>query len=90
MQLVGVAKALFNSGEKVEIYGFQDGYQGLIYGRFKLLTYATFTALWKPKVMSVPQRSLSMVLGRVMTFSPSVRSIKRSCPNAPSLPSLMR
>ena len=25
----GVAKALFNSGEKVEIYGFQDGYQGL-------------------------------------------------------------
>ena len=34
----GVAKALFNSGETVEIYGFQDGYQGLIYGKFKLLT----------------------------------------------------
>lgn len=41
----GVAKTLFNSGEKVEIYGFQDGYQGLIYGRFKLLTYADFTGI---------------------------------------------
>ena len=26
---------------------------------------------WKPKVVSVPHRSLSMVLGRPMTFSPS-------------------
>ena len=41
----GVAKALFNSGETVEIYGFQDGYQGLIYGKFKLLTYADFTGI---------------------------------------------
>ena len=41
----GVAKTLFNSGEKVEIYGFQDGYQGLIYGRFRLLTYADFTGI---------------------------------------------
>ena len=29
----GVAKAMLNANEKVEIYGFQDGYQGLIYGR---------------------------------------------------------
>ena len=35
---------------------------------------AMSTALWKPKVMSVPQISLSMVLGRVTTFSPSSRS----------------
>jgi len=41
----GVAKALLNSGEQVEIYGFQDGYQGLIYGRFRLLTYADFTGI---------------------------------------------
>ena len=41
----GVAKTLFNSGEQVEIYGFQDGYQGLIYGRFKLLTYSDFTGI---------------------------------------------
>ena len=41
----GVAKALFNSKEDVEIYGFLDGYQGLIYGRFRLLNYADFTGI---------------------------------------------
>ncbi len=41
----GVAKALFNSGEDVEIYGFLDGYQGLIYSRFRLLNYADFTGI---------------------------------------------
>ena len=41
----GVAKTLFNAKEDVEIYGFQDGYQGLIYGRFRLLTYADFTGI---------------------------------------------
>ena len=35
----GVAKALFNGQEDVEIYGFLDGYQGMIYGTFRLLTY---------------------------------------------------
>lgn len=41
----GVAKTLYNSGEKVEIYGFLDGYQGLIYGKFRLLTYADFSGI---------------------------------------------
>ena len=41
----GVAKALFNADEPAEIYGFLDGYQGLIYGRFRLLTYADFTGI---------------------------------------------
>ena len=41
----GVAKTLFNADEKVEIYGFQDGYQGLIYGRFRLLNYSDFTGI---------------------------------------------
>lgn len=41
----GVAKTLYNSGEKVEIYGFQDGYQGLIYGRFRLLGYDDFSGI---------------------------------------------
>ena len=34
---------------------------------------AISTALWKPKVTSVPQMSLSMVLGRWMTLRPSSR-----------------
>ena len=41
----GVAKTLYNGKEDVEIYGFLDGYQGLIYGRFRLLTYADFTGI---------------------------------------------
>ena len=41
----GVAKTLYNSKEDVEIYGFLDGYQGLIYGRFRLLTYADFSGI---------------------------------------------
>lgn len=41
----GVAKTLYNSSEKVEIYGFLDGYQGLIYGKFRLLTYDDFSGI---------------------------------------------
>ena len=41
----GVAKTLYNSGEKVELYGFEDGYQGLIYGRFRLLNYQDFSGI---------------------------------------------
>ena len=34
----GVVKTLANSKEEVEIYGFLDGYRGLIYGNFRMLT----------------------------------------------------
>ena len=41
----GVAKALYNGKEEVEIYGFLNGYQGLMYGKYRLLTYADFTGI---------------------------------------------
>ena len=41
----GVAKTMYNSHEDVEIYGFLNGYQGLIYGRFRLLGYADFSGI---------------------------------------------
>ena len=41
----GVAKTLYNSSEDVEIYGFLDGYQGLIRGKFRLLTYNDFSGI---------------------------------------------
>ncbi len=34
----GVVKTMDNSKETVEIYGFLDGYKGLIYGIFHMLT----------------------------------------------------
>jgi len=41
----GVVKCLAYSGEDVEIYGFLDGYRGLIYGNFRMLTGADFSGI---------------------------------------------
>ena len=41
----GVVKSLHNSGEEVEIYGFLNGYKGLIYGNFKMLTSKDFSGI---------------------------------------------
>lgn len=41
----GVVKSLMNSKEDVEIYGFLNGYRGLIYGNFKMLTSKDFSGI---------------------------------------------
>lgn len=41
----GVVKTLANSKEDVEIYGFLDGYRGLIYGKFQMLTGRDFSGI---------------------------------------------
>ena len=41
----GVVKALVNSKQKVEIYGFLDGYKGLIYGNYRMLTGNDFSGI---------------------------------------------
>lgn len=41
----GVVKTLANSKEDVEIYGFLDGYRGLIYGNFRMLTDKDFSGI---------------------------------------------
>lgn len=41
----GVVKTLANSREEVEIYGFLDGYRGLIYGKFQMLTGRDFSGI---------------------------------------------
>lgn len=41
----GVAKSLFNCIQDVEIYGFQDGYRGLIYGKYKMLNSSDFSGI---------------------------------------------
>ena len=41
----GVLKTLANSKEEVEIYGFLDGYRGLIYGNFRMLTDKDFSGI---------------------------------------------
>ena len=41
----GVVKTLANGKEEVEIYGFLDGYRGLIYGNFRMLTDKDFSGI---------------------------------------------
>lgn len=42
----GIVKTLLhNSKEPVEFYGFEDGYQGLIYSRFRIMTSADFSGI---------------------------------------------
>ncbi len=41
----GVVKCLAASGEEIEIYGFIDGYRGLIYSNFKMLTGHDFSGI---------------------------------------------
>ena len=41
----GVVKTLYNSGEQLEIYGFLDGYRGLIYSKFQMLTGKDFSGI---------------------------------------------
>ncbi len=41
----GVVKSLINSGQEVEIYGFLNGYRGLIYSDFKMLTGKDFSGI---------------------------------------------
>ena len=41
----GVVKAIFSKRDDVEIYGCQEGYKGLIYSNFKMLTSRDFSGI---------------------------------------------
>lgn len=41
----GVVKTLYNELNKVEIYGFEEGYKGLIYGNYHLLASREFSGI---------------------------------------------
>lgn len=41
----GVVKGLSNNADKLEVYGFYEGYKGLIYGNYRLLTAADFSGI---------------------------------------------
>ncbi|MBQ3790798.1 MAG: 6-phosphofructokinase [Lachnospiraceae bacterium] len=41
----GVVKCLAHSGEEIELYGFLEGYKGLIYSHFRLLTSSDFSGI---------------------------------------------
>lgn len=41
----GVVKTLYNRIDDVEIYGFEEGYKGLIYGKYRLLNTKDFSGI---------------------------------------------
>ena len=41
----GVVKGLTNSIDDLEVYGFDDGYKGLIYGKYRMLTSRDFSGI---------------------------------------------
>lgn len=41
----GVVKGLANNLEELEVYGFYDGYKGLIYGEYRLLSSSDFSGI---------------------------------------------
>lgn len=41
----GVVKGLTSNGKEVEIYGFEDGYKGLIYEKYSMLTSKDFSGI---------------------------------------------
>ena len=41
----GVVKGLACNVDELEIYGFEKGYKGLIYGNYRLLTSADFSGI---------------------------------------------
>ena len=49
----GVVKGICSKRDDVEIYGFQEGYKGLIYSNFKMLTSRDFSG-----ILTLAERSL--------------------------------
>ena len=45
----GVVKGLFNNLEDLEVYGFDDGYKGLIYGNYRMLSAKDFFRNFNPR-----------------------------------------
>ena len=41
----GVVKGLSNMVDELEVYGFDDGYKGLIYGKYRMLTSRDFSGI---------------------------------------------
>ncbi len=42
----GIVKTLFHNVKgEIEIFGFEDGYQGLIYGRYRQMSYSDFSGI---------------------------------------------
>ena len=84
----GVAKALYEQNREVEIYGFEDGYKGLIYGNYRKLSSEEFSGILTEggtilgtsrqpfKLMRVPDEN---GLDKVEAMKKHYRELKLEC-----------
>lgn len=84
----GVAKALYERVKDVEIYGFEDGYKGLIYGNYRRLSPAEFSGILTEggtilgtsrqpfKLMRIPDEN---GLDKIEAMKKNYRKLKLEC-----------
>lgn len=66
----GVVKGLSENVDELEIYGFLNGYKGLIYGDYRLLTSADFSGILYQRrndTLDLPDSRLSRCVCRMRT-----------------------
>ena len=73
----GVAKTLYEKYDEVQMYGFLEGYKGLIYGNYKKLTPSDFsgilTTISLPVLLLITTDTTSGIISpafRTITVSP--------------------
>ena len=71
----GVVKGLVSKRDDVEIYGFQDGYKGLIYSNFKMLTSKDFSGILTlgGTILGTSRQPFKIVDTSTLMISPSIR-----------------
>lgn len=83
----GVAKCLYNADKNVEIYGFTDGYQGLISGKYRILSEKDFsgilntggTILGTSRTPFKTIRNIENGIDKVKEMKKNYRNLKLDC-----------
>ena len=83
----GIVKGVCNALEEVELYGFEEGYKGLIYGNYRMLSPKDFSGILTKggtilgssrqpfKLMRVPDENGLDILKRLKTDYPNIHVI---------------
>ena len=71
----GVVKGLSKNVEDLEVYGFYEGYKGLIYGNYRLLTSEDFSGILTKGGTMVWIQSIASVAMLIALWKPNVTSV---------------
>ncbi len=79
----GVVKGLAHSGEDPEIYGFLDGYRGLMYGNYRILDVAAFSGILSlgGTILGTSRTPFSQIREPDENGLDKVKAMKNNCRN---------